>query len=484
MLNRVLAYTIGFAVLWLLLRLIRAPRTRQVVLLVASYLFYASWGSWFLGLLILSSIVNFAIGKLLQRRPSAGRLWIGIAFNLLLLGTFKYMPVVAANVEGHAGALDFFRHIVLPLGISFWTFEALGYLFDLYREEELDPTLLEFSLFLAFWPTVFAGPICRLGQMLPQFRAEAVARLDQLGLGLQRVLMGLFMMGLARVLQQGFSGYGLDAGFALAPARWSAIDVLGLAVGYGFQLFFDFAGYSHLVIGAAQACGFELPENFQKPYLSTSPSSFWTRWHMSLSFWIRDYLFLPLVMLRREGWWRHFTLFFSMVIFGLWHKASWTFLLWGAYQGLLLVIHRYWQQFRTRVGFVLPVVIDNFLGWAITFKLICLSWILFRSPTLGQAWSMLSVLFSPSAYMFHKLPKLLYMMVATAAIGYFATVGIAALLTGFAERSDSESSQGWDLLGRDRWLWVAPLAAVFSLYVFLVLHPEQSKVGPMLYRLF
>jgi len=489
MLTRVTAYALGFAVLWILLQLVRAPKPRQILLLMASYLFYASWGPRFLGLLILSSVVNFALGRYLQQRPTVGRLWIGIAFNLLLLATFKYLPPLAASMPDKSGVLELFRSIVLPLGISFWTFEALGYLFDVYREQELDPTLLEFCLFMAFWPTVFAGPICRLRELLPQFRSTAFSPLQDVGTGMQRIFSGVFMMALARVLGQGVSGHGLDAGFAMTPSRWSGLDVWCLILGYGFELFFDFAGYSHVVIGAAQVMGFRLPENFQTPYLALSPSAFWTRWHMSLSFWIRDYLFLPLVMLRREAAWRLFTLFLSMVVFGLWHKASWTFLLWGAYQGLLLVIHRQWQRLRMRTSIAVPEYVATPVAWGFTYIAVSLGWILFRSADLAQASAMLEAVFSPSTYSSRLLPKSLYLLAAAAGIGYFVVVGIARLLTSMAEQEELSGSHlqgtaGWSFLLQDRWVWVAPLAIVLSLYGFFALHPEQAKVAPMLYRLF
>jgi alginate O-acetyltransferase complex protein AlgI len=489
MLTRIVAYVAALVVLWVLFRFVRSPKPRQILLLSASYLFYASWGPWFLGLLIFSSIANFGLGRYLRQRPTVSRLWIGISFNLLLLATFKYLPVLVTSMPGRLGLIDLFRHIILPLGISFWTFEALGYLFDLYRGEELDPTLLEFCLFLGFWPTVFAGPICRLPELLSQFRSSTFVSLQAIGAGMQRILTGVFMMALARILGQGFAGRGVDAGFALSPQRWSGLDVWCLAVGYGFQLFFDFAGYSHLAIGAAQVFGFRLPENFQTPYLSLNPSIFWTRWHMSLSFWIRDYLFLPLVMLRREVWWRHFTLFLSMVIFGLWHKASWTFLLWGAYHGILLVLHRQWQQWRTRRNFALPGYIGTPFAWAFTFSAVCLGWILFRSPDYQQAFNMLRAVFSPAAYSFHQLPKNLYLIVAMAAIGYFGVVGIARLLTSAAKQLEakaevSQDALGWNLMRQDRWIWVVPLAVVLALYAFVIVHPDQTSVSPIMYRLF
>ena len=490
MANRAAAYLLGFLILWGALRLIRFTKLRQVVLLVASYAFYATWGVWFLGVLIASSLANFFLGMYVRKRPSAPRLWVGILFNVAFLATFKYLPPLANSVFSQVPMFSFFRTIVLPLGISFWTFAALSYLFELYREEDLDPSLLEFCLFLAFWLMVFAGPICRLSEMLPQFRSDRRPSMKDLGAGLRRILTGVAMMALARLVEQGFTaGAGVDAGFGRTFTAWSAMDVWFLAFGYGFQLFFDFAGYSHLVIGAAQALGFQLPENFATPYLSLSPSVFWTRWHMSLSFWIRDNLFLPLVMLRREVAWRQFTLFLSMVIFGLWHKASWPFLVWGAYHGILLILHRQWQMMRIRNNFALPEFIETSVAWAFTFGAVCLGWILFRCPNVGQALHMLKVVISPRAYSFHRLPKGLYLLVAVAAIGYFSVVVIARLLTYLGERlaqraATSGGTLGWNLLQQDRWVWVTPIAVVVSLYVFLILRPEQTTASPMLYRLF
>lgn len=494
MANRALAYLLGFLILWVALRFIRTVRTRQALLLVASYAFYASWGLWFLAVLIVSSLVNFWLGVYLRRRPSVGRLWLGILFNVCLLATFKYLPALANSAASQNTVVGFFRSMVLPLGISFWTFAALGYLFDVYREEELDPALIEFCLFLSFWPTVFAGPICRLPEMLPQYRSVRQSTLNELGAGLQRVLTGVAMMALARLVGQGFiPGAGVDAGFARTTSAWHGADVWCLAIGYGFQLFFDFAGYSHLVIGAAQALGFRLPENFALPYLSRNPSVFWTGWHMSLSFWIRDYLFLPMVMLRRERWWPHFTLFLSMVIFGLWHKASWTFIVWGAYQGALLVVHRIWQRWRSGSAFALPKRIAEFVSWGFTFLAVSVGWVVFHARDLHQALAMLKALAVPASYRVAQLPRKTYLLVAMAGLGYFAVVGVAKLLTHFAEGRGSLADvappvPGSDVrlewLGRDRWVWVVPIAAVLSIYGLVIFHTQQRVASPMLYRLF
>ena len=296
--------------------------------------------------------MNFLFGKWLRREPSASILTAGILLNLALLSVFKYLP--AAGVSLPFSSLQRFSHLALPLGISFWTFQAMSYLFDLYREEDLDPSFVELALYMAFFPVTISGPVCRMPEMLPQFRSEELVAWDAIGRGLRRIATGVLMMQLAKMLGQGIlAGDGIVSGFDRVK-NWSGPDVWCLAFGYGLQLFFDFAGYSHIAIGAAQALGFTIPENFARPFQSTTPSMFWTRWHMSLSFWIRDYVFLPLATVRREVWWRNLALVISMVVFGLWHKASVLFLLWGCYHGVLLVLHRsgaaIQAQFRPRAA--------------------------------------------------------------------------------------------------------------------------------------
>jgi alginate O-acetyltransferase complex protein AlgI len=275
-----------FALLvWLLALAMKTAGARQVLLLVASYLFYATWGLGFLIVLVASSLMNFGLGKLVRQNPSARRLATGIGLNVLLLGVFRYLPPLANAVFG-AGRLS----IAVPVGISFWTFQAISYLFDLYRQDEVDPSLVEFLLYMAFWPTVLAGPVCRLPEMLPQFRAVQHPTSDDVRIGTYRIIVGLFMkVVLAQLIGQGFNpGEGVNYGFDVVARGAGGLDVWMLAIGFGFQLFFDFAGYSNIVIGTARLFGIRLRENFDRPYLSTTRSMFWSRWHLSLSFCIRE----------------------------------------------------------------------------------------------------------------------------------------------------------------------------------------------------
>src|SRR5437667_2082297 len=346
--------TVGSTFVVLLLTVVGCclPSTkgRQILLLAVSYLFYANWGIGFLSILIISSLMNYTWGCALRRKATAPRLWIGIALNLLPLAFFKYLPVLLELGPAGSWEYDLGRQIVLPVGMSFWTFQGLSYLFDIYFEEELDPSLLEFCLYMAFWPTVLSGPICRLPSMLPQFRQLSPFGWDDLSAGSLRFVQGVIMkFVLAQILGSGWQpGEGIAAGFDQIKGGWGGVDVWLLGIGFGFLLFFDFAGYSHMVIGTARIFGIRLQENFDRPLLSTTPSMFWTRWHMSLSFWIRDYLFVPMAMQRRGMGWRNFCLLLSMVIFGLWHKGSALLMFWGAYHGFLLIFHRAWQQLHRR----------------------------------------------------------------------------------------------------------------------------------------
>ena len=465
---------------------VRSRIFRQCLLVAVSFALYFTWGIWFAGILFSSIVLNFLLGKWLRRNPSGRILSIGIILNLALLGSFKYLPEIAVTLP--LSSLGRFSHLALPLGISFWTFQAMSYLFDLYRGEVLDPTFAEFALYMAFFPVVISGPICRMPEMLPQFRSEVTTPWNNITKGFARIATGILMMQLARLLGQGIlSGDGINTGFDRVP-HWSGPDVWCLAFGYGLQLFFDFAGYSHIAIGAALAMGFTLPENFSRPYQSTTPSVFWTRWHMSLSFWIRDYVFLPLAVLRREVWWRNLVLVIAMILFALWHKASLLFVLWGAYHGLLLVMHRQVQQVRRTLNWNTESVICTPISWMITIALVSLGWIFFRSNSLLQALQMLEEVVSPASYSSHYLSGSLYGLVATFAAAYAIVLPTIEALDRSSNRLSNDAENGnagvIALIARNRWLWVPPLYAVALLLVTVVTHTRGADAADFMYRNF
>jgi alginate O-acetyltransferase complex protein AlgI len=463
-----------------------SSRVRQAALLIASYGLYLTWGTWFLAVLLASTAINFLVGRWLRRRASALVLWAGLGFNLGLLTIFKYLPGIAVSIP--IASLHKFSQLALPLGISFWTFQAMSYLFDLYRGEELDPSFAEFALYMAFFPVTIAGPICRLPDMLPQFRsAEAPARAD-LGRGLSRIATGLLMTEIAQLLGRGITGgQGINGGFALAN-DWSGPDVWCLAFGYGLQIFFDFAGYSHIAIGAARMLGFTLPENFARPFASSTPSIFWTRWHMSLSFWIRDYVFVPLATLRRAEWWRKFCLLLALILFGLWHKATILFLLFGCYQGMLLILHRQAQQVQRRFNWQPSTKAWTTLCWLLTAGFISLGWIFFRADSLSQAGRMVSALLSPAGYVRHVLDASLYLIVLSVAMAYGAVLFAIHALDGYSERlgaTELMSRSGMlAIIVRERLVWVTPIWATVAVLVLTIMTDQSRAANVFMYRLF
>ena len=489
-----LFYVAGLIISWLVATRARPTGLKQTLLLLLSYLLYASWGIWFLGTLIGSSLLNYALGSYIRRKPTAGRLWVGVLLNLALLSLYKYLPPLAGAVAADSQISKDLALLLQPVGLSFWTFQALSYLFDLYREEELDPSLLEFCLYMALWPTVLSGPICRLPKMLPQFRQPAPPSWSDVREGFRRMSIGILMVGLAQLLGSGLRpGEGINAGFDHLPFNGGAGDVWLLLIGFGFLLFLDFAGYSHLAIGAACLLGLRLEENFHRPYLSTTPSMFWTRWHMSLSFWIRDYLFLPLATIRRDGWWRHLSLVISMIIFGLWHKGTLLLLLWGTYHGLLLVIHRWWQQIQRRWEWRWSPLFATPVSWLVTFAVVNIGWIFFRAVNLPQASSMIRTLLSPADYTRRVLPASLYVLIATTVGGYFFVLLVSWALdqvprtlteTPKPSRSVRLFRGAAQFLALDRWAWVAPLMVAVSLYVFANLLFQRTAASRFIYMLF
>ncbi|SPF44422.1 Membrane bound O-acyl transferase, MBOAT [Candidatus Sulfotelmatobacter kueseliae] len=475
-------YVLLFLVCVLTLAKIRSRVVRQATLLAASYALYLTWTPWFAAILLLSTVGNFLVGRWLRRTPAALPLCLGIFLNLALLSVFKYLPEIA--IHSSNSAFQNFSRLALPLGISFWTFQALSYLFDLYREEELDPTFVEFALYLAFFPVTIAGPVCRMPDMLEQFRSEERTVWGDILQGFRRVATGALMMQLAKLLGQGIlAGGGIAGGFDRVP-QWSGPDVWCLAFGYGLQLFFDFAGYSHIAIGASKALGIIVPENFERPFASTTPSVFWTRWHMSLSFWIRDYVFLPLAILRHEIWWRNLALVIAMAVFGLWHKGSVLFLLWGCYHGVLLVLHRQVQQVERRLNWEPPAIWVP-VSWLGTLSLVSLGWILFRARSLAQVGTMLAAITSPATYATHFLSSSLYFLVAALAAGYAIVIMVGRQLERYATDADAPQAGVVAFLARWRWFWIPSLYALALILVLMItLSQQNGGAAQLMYRRF
>jgi len=341
---------------------------------------------------------------------------------------------------------------------------------------------------MVFFPVTISGPVCRMPDMLPQFRSETLTRWDEIGHGFRRIATGVLMVQLAKLLGQGIlGGDGIASGFDRVT-NWSGADVWCLALGYGLQLFLDFAGYSHIAIGAAQAMGFLVPENFARPFQSTNVSIFWTRWHMSLSFWIRDYVFLPLAMLRREVWWRNLALLIAMILFGLWHKATVLFLLWGCYHGVLLVLQRQMQQMQRKFDWEPAARFWTPVAWIVTMLLINLGWIFFRANSLPEAGQMLSAVLSPASYGSHFLTGNLYLLVAALAAGYAIVVFVSDALERYSsDAQTSEPAPETGIIGfmaRSRWFWIPPLYALALIFLLIVTLTRGASTAQFMYNKF
>ena len=340
-------------------------RAAMVWLLAASLFFYAWWKPVFLLLLLVSIAVNFAVGRLILRHGGRGWLVAGLVFNLGLLGFFKY-----AGLFGLGG-------VFLPLGISFFTFQQVMYLVDTARGGLGRVALLDYACFIAFFPHLISGPIVRPSHILPQFAALRpwAGLKDRLVLGTE-----LFMLGLAKklVLADGLARFA-EPGFAAAARHdpLSLIEAWVALLAYGLQIYFDFSGYSDMAIGLARLFGIEFPVNFNSPYKARNISAFWRRWNITLSGFLRDYLYIPLGGNRRGEGRRVRNLMITMLLGGLWHGAAWRFLLWGGLHGVYLVLHG-WAE---RVGLRIPAR----LGWALTLLCVLLAWVPFRAEGFGAA---------------------------------------------------------------------------------------------------
>ena len=391
-------FVIVLALSWLLMPHQRAWRP---FILVASYVFYGWWNWRFVFLLGASTVANhlFAVAIFRSKGRNARKsLLVGaVAFNLGLLGYFKYSAFLLTSTENALTRFGFsvpnsVVAVTLPVGISFFTFMALSYVIDTYRGE-LEPTSFgRFAVFLSFFPHLVAGPIVRASELLPQLeRPRNAGRVDT-SRAFYLILTGLF---LKVVIANHLATHIVDEVFA-DPGRHSSLEVLVAVYGYAVQIFADFCGYTNIAIGCALLLGFEFPQNFNSPYAAVSLQDFWRRWHMTLSRWLRDYLYIPLGGNRKGNLFTYRNLLLTMLLGGLWHGAAWTFVAWGGIHGVGLAIERLARDIRKRLGRAEPsdTALRRWIGRLVTFHVVCLAWIFFRADSFGRASQVISRLFS------------------------------------------------------------------------------------------
>jgi len=398
----VLFPTITFAIFFMVVLpiswlLMPRPARWKIFILAASYFFYGYWNSTFVLLIVASTLWNWTLGGAIWRSQSdtIRRTWLAIAVtgNLAVLGYFKYYNFFlssATNLLNRTG-LDVSPTIVaitLPVGISFFTFQALSYVIDVYRRETEPVRLMEFAVYLSFFPQLVAGPIVRASEFLPQLREHHDPRRIDATRAFFLIFLGLFK----KVVIANFLATEIVDPVFGSPDQYSALENAVAVYGFAVQIYADFSGYTDIAIGIALLLGFRFPQNFDAPYTSTSIQDFWRRWHMTLSRWLRDYLYVPLGGNRNGATATYRNLMLTMVLGGLWHGAAWTFVVWGAIHGGFLSFEHWRRQNRLVRG--APEPSDTL--WArtrrriITFNIVCFAWVFFRADSFQNAFDVLS----------------------------------------------------------------------------------------------
>jgi len=382
------SFPIFLVIAFVVYRLLQRHRLPRLLwLLMVSAFFYGCWKPWYLILVAISTLNSFAVGLGLarwqQERIRKALLVVGVTGDLLLLGVFKYGNFMAESIEAGAGAMGIGLALPrvpaeLPVGISFYTFQTLSYTIDVYRKR-IDATrsLLDFSVFVLFFPQLVAGPIVRAREFLPQLLKRPRLDPTAIGEGISLILIGLAKK---MILADTLSTTLVQPFFDDVWNR-GALDTVVTLWAANFQVYCDFSGYSDVAIGAALLFGFALPKNFDRPFLSRTPMEHWRRWHISLSFWLRDYLYFPLGGSRQGEWRTTYALLVTFLLGGLWHGAGWTFVFWGLYNGVLLVLWRKWgpSPAQSRWGRALEVFA--------TFNSICFGLIFLHASSFSEAWA-------------------------------------------------------------------------------------------------
>jgi D-alanyl-lipoteichoic acid acyltransferase DltB (MBOAT superfamily) len=390
---------VAFAIVFFLVSKIigKNVKGRLMWLTTASFFFYGWWDWRFLSLILISGLIDYFAALAIARYPVRKKLLLvlSIAGNLGSLSLFKYSGFIAENIDkllGLQGGFSLAANIpefflITPVGISFYTFQSMSYTFDVYRDK-LKPTknILQFFAYLSMFPQLVAGPIVRAESMLPQLLKVTPVTKDKRWDGFQLIVRGYFKKmviadNLAPLVMAAFSAPELNSS---SMFWWGAI------IAFAFQIYCDFAGYSDIARGLALWMGYDFPDNFNHPYISTSIREFWERWHISLSTWFRDYLYIPLGGNRKGKLRSYINLWITMLVSGLWHGAAWTFVVWGAVHAFFASAERFtcWPE---KIG---KSMVAKFLAWFFVSIQILVAWVFFRAVTIGQAWDILKVMFS------------------------------------------------------------------------------------------
>jgi len=430
-------------------------RWQNCLLLIASCIFYGAWDWRFLLLMFVSVTTDFVCARGVSQSsdPKVRKLFLGIniAVSLGILGFFKYFNFFVGNLDALLTFIGLPVHftvlqIVLPVGISFYTFQAMSYVFDVYRGI-ITPTrsYWDYALFVTYFPHLVAGPIMKAKDLLPQILNPRKVELSNIYRGGYFIFLGLFQKmlvadNLAKIVDPVFS--------STAPYEGSMVLIAVYA--FAFQIYYDFCGYSHMARGLGQLMGFDIIINFNNPYFSRNPREFWQRWHISLSTWLRDYVYIPLGGNKGKGLTVYRNLLVTMLVGGIWHGANWTYVIWGAFHGAMLAIHRIFMPAGAFISRGIGSVRDRYLQVLcviLFFHLTCVGWLIFRAPTIDQAWSMAAaVLFNFKPTVMKTIPPILWI--------YFLMFIPSIIETAQRYSNNPEIIRQWPLAVRF-WLYAA-----------------------------
>ena len=360
----------------------RLSTLAKAFLVSASLFFYAYWSVYYLPILLGSIVFNFFVSKFLAKHQSKAVLIFGIVCNLALLGYFKYADFLISNLNAIANTNLGLLHIALPLALSFITFQQIAYLVDSYNKQTKENSFLNYCLFITFFPQLIAGPIVHHKEMMPQFanKFNLIKSYKFIALGLFVFSMGLFKKSVVADTFLIFANAGFDV-----ERNLTFLQAWATSLSYTFQLYFDFSGYCDMAIGLALLFNIRLPINFNSPYKALNIQDFWHRWHITLSRFLRDYIYIPLGGNRGGQSRTYLNLFLVFLIGGLWHGAAWTFVVWGALHGVAIVIHRCWQKLNFKL--------NKIIAWIITFNFVNFTWIFFRAKSFEDAMKVIRGMF-------------------------------------------------------------------------------------------
>ncbi len=371
-------------------RLIKASK---IFLVFSSLFFYSWWNIKYLPLILISMLFNYTIGRELSNKyknrfiSSKKLLSIGIIFNLSLLGYFKYMDFFIKNINNIFNSNISMLHLALPLAISFFTFQQIAYLVDSYKNETKEYDFLNYALFVTFFPQLIAGPIVHHSEMMPQFAniKNKVRNYNNIALGLFIFSIGLFKKVVIADTFSQWATYGFDVAKNL-----NMLEAWCTSLSYTFQIYFDFSGYTDMAIGTAFLFNIKLPINFYSPYKAINIQDFWRRWHITLSRFLKDYIYIPLGGNRKGKIRTYLNIFITFLLGGIWHGAGWTFIIWGILHGIGLIIYHIWKQ----IGITIPKII----AWFITFNFLNITWIFFRAENFTDVKKIIKGMFKINEY--------------------------------------------------------------------------------------